>query len=323
VRALTLSLMVLLGACSAGTGVALAQQPAAQPGPSLTSRAAAVIDAASGALLYAHRPFDELPPASLTKMVTALVALERGSLEQRVEPRADYDVEPILIGIGAGDSLRLEDALYGLLLNSGNDAGVAIAESVGGGSVARFVGWMNELSRRLGLEHTRFLNPHGLDQPGHVSSAYDMAIVGRALMKQPVLARIVGERRRVVEGPPRWLFQTTNPLLGVYAGVDGVKTGYDTLAGRCLVATAVRDGRRAIAVVMNSDRHAAEAAALLDAAFADPSWGGPATAPGGPATPAGHPKPGAVRADLDGAAHGVPRSVFRALRGDAWSGRAG
>jgi serine-type D-Ala-D-Ala carboxypeptidase (penicillin-binding protein 5/6) len=243
--------------------------------------------------------------------VTALVALERGRPDLRVEPRQNYTVVPVIIGIGLGDSLRLEDALYGLLLNSGNDAALAVAESVGGGSIERFVGWMNQFARRLGLEQTHFLNPHGLDQPGHVSSAYDMAVIGRTVMRQPLLARIVGERRVVVEGPPRWLFQNTNPLLGVYPGVDGIKTGYDDLAGRCIVVTALRDGRRAITVVLNSDRYAADAATLLDQALADPTWG---VRSGGqsldrlasaalPAT-----RPGIVRADLDAAPGARPRS---------------
>jgi serine-type D-Ala-D-Ala carboxypeptidase (penicillin-binding protein 5/6) len=290
--------------------------PVDQQGPTVktAARAAVVIDDSTGAVLYGDRPFDELPPASLTKMVTALVALERGDLDQRVEPQGDYDVEPILIGIGVGDSLRLEDALYGLLLNSGNDAGSAIAESVGQGSIPRFVGWMNQFVRRLGLSHTHFLNPHGLDQSGHVSSAYDMAIIGRALMRQPILARIVGERRRVIEGPPRWLFQTTNPLLGSYPGADGIKTGYDTLAGRCLAATAVRDGRRAIAVVLNSDRYVRDTAALLDAAFEDFSG---LSQPDSSASARSVRVPvGVLRVDLDSVGAAEKRSVFRVLRGD-------
>lgn len=290
-------------------------QPIGPVEDQLDARAAALIDAESGAVLYADRPFDRLPPASLTKLVTALVAQERWSLDRRVEPRRDYAVEPIVIGIGSGDSLSLEDALYGLLLNSGNDAGMAIAESVGEGSIPRFVGWMNELARRLGLAETQFLNPHGLDQAGHVSSAYDMAIIGRAVMRDPVLSRIVGERRRVVEGPPRWLFQSTNRLLGSYPGADGVKTGYDTLAGPCLVGTAARDGRRAIAVVLNSSRPASDTAVLLDAAFADLSWGhGAPPQPDDPALAVRRPPVGALRADLDGGVDGAPRSVSRAVR---------
>jgi D-alanyl-D-alanine carboxypeptidase (penicillin-binding protein 5/6) len=290
--------------------VAHAQGRSGDVEPRIEARAAVLIDASTGAVLHARRPFDELPPASLTKMVTALVALERGRLDQRVEPTRAYDVVPVLIGIEPGDSLRLEDALYGLLLNSGNDAGMAIAESVGGGSIPRFVEWMNEFALRLGLSHTRFLNPHGLDEEGHVSSAYDMAVIGRAFMMQSVLARIAGERRRVVDGPPQWLFQTTNPLLGTYLGADGIKTGYEDRAGRCIAATAERDGRRAIAVVLNSNRYALDAGALLDAAFATPSWGPvPAESRAGR-----RPSPGMLRADLERPTIGAPDSIYRASR---------
>jgi D-alanyl-D-alanine carboxypeptidase len=147
-------------------------------------------------------------------MVTALVAVERASLDLVVRPTRPYDVVPVVIGLEPGDTLVMGDLLFGLLLNSGNDAAVAVAETVGDGSTERFVGWMNELAARLGLQHTHFRNPHGLDQDGHVSSAYDMAVIGRALMRQPTLAAVVGQGRHEVEGPPRWVFRSTrhNPL---------------------------------------------------------------------------------------------------------------
>jgi D-alanyl-D-alanine carboxypeptidase len=175
---------------------------------------------------------------------------------------------------------------------------------------------MNELAARLGLRNTRFKNPHGLDQDGHVSSAYDLAVIGRTLMRQPVLARIVGEARHEVEGPPRWVFRTRNPLLGTYDGVDGIKTGFDDNAGLCLVATAVRGDRRAIAVVMNSPHYGDDAASLLDYAFADGGWG-PARAvqtagtPGGAAATA---RLAMLRADLAFGGSGAPSSVARAGR---------
>lgn len=280
---------------------------------SVTARAVAAIDASSGALLYARRPFDALPPASLTKMVTALVALERAPLDHLVRATRVYDVVPTIIGIEPGDTLRLEDALYGLMLDSGNDAALAIAESVADGSVARFVGWMNELVRRLGLERTHFANPHGLDEPDHLSSAYDMAVIGRTLMRQPILARIVGEERRLIEGPPRWAFRNTNPILGIVPGADGIKTGYEDRAGRCLAATAVRDGRRVVAVVLNSEGTAKDAGTVLEAAFARADWGPREEASRKPAGGAPAPALAALRADLDGAPD-APRSAFRAAR---------
>ena len=284
-----------------------------EPLAAVSAWAVAAIDAATGALLYARRPFDELPPASLTKMVTALVALERATPEHLVRPTRDYDVEPTIIGIGLGDTLRLEDALYGLMLNSGNDVALAIAESVGDGSVARFVGWMNELARRLGLERTHFANPHGLDEPDHLSTAYEMAVIGRALMRHPVLARIVGEQRRVVEGPPLWAFRNTNPILGLVPGADGIKTGYEDRAGRCLAATAVRDGRRVVAVVLNSQGTARDAGAVLEAAFARADWGPRDARSARQPGVAPRPALAALRADLDGAPD-APPSTFRAAR---------
>lgn len=298
-----LTALVLMVALVRPVGAQAADEPA--PG----SRAAAAVDDATGAVLYARNADTPLPPASLTKMVTALVAVERASLDRPVRVTHPFDVVPVVIGLEPGDVLPLEEVLYGLLLNSGNDAALAIAETVGDGSVDRFVGWMNELVGRLGLTHSRFRNPHGLDQDGHVASAYDLAIIGRALLRQPVLARIVAQGRHEFAGPPRWVFRTTNPLLGVYVGVDGIKTGYDDLAGRCLVATAERDGRRAITVVLNSPAYAADAASLLDYAFSKPAWGSRSEAP--PAHPARE-RPAMLRADLDAAGPGAPRTLDRA-----------
>ena len=130
-----------------------------------------------------------------------------------------------MIGLDPGETLSLEHMLYGLMLNSGNDAALAIAETIGGGSIERFVALMNERAQAMGLKNTRFANPNGLDQAGHYSSARDMAEIARTLMAEPSLARIVGTRRFVVEGPPLYVFFNSNPLLGAYEGLDGVKTG--------------------------------------------------------------------------------------------------
>jgi D-alanyl-D-alanine carboxypeptidase (penicillin-binding protein 5/6) len=273
-----------------------------------------VVDADTGAVLFERNSREEYAPASLTKMVTALVAIERAPLDRIVRAGHSFEVVPVLIGLEPGDTLLLKDALSGLLIESGNDAALAIAETVADGSSERFVGWMNELVGRLGLKNTRFKNPHGLDQDGHVSSAYDMAVIGRTLMRQAVLARIVGEGRHVVEGPPRWVFRTRNPLLGVYPGVDGIKTGFDDMAGLCLVATAVRGDRRAVAVVMNSPRYGADAASLLDYAFEDGRWGpeGATRAPRPPGTSRGSARLAMLRADLTLRGDGAPSSVSRA-----------
>jgi serine-type D-Ala-D-Ala carboxypeptidase (penicillin-binding protein 5/6) len=176
---------LLAGAVTLALLTALFWQPASaqeRPAPASRSRAAIVIDAETGAVLYERNARTAFAPASLTKMVTALVAIERAPLDRIVRPTHPFDVIPVVIGLEPGDTLTLEDALYGLLLNSGNDAALAIAETAGDGSTEKFVGWMNDLARRLGLQHSHFKNPHGLDQDGHVASAYDMAIIGRALI---------------------------------------------------------------------------------------------------------------------------------------------
>jgi D-alanyl-D-alanine carboxypeptidase len=300
--------------CAVLASVLLAGPVAAEepPQPAPGARAAIVIDAATGAVLYERDSHVPLHPASLTKMVTALTAIERAPLDRIVRVSHPIDVTPVLIGLEPGDELPLEQALYGLLLNSGNDAALAIAESVGDGSVERFVGWMNELAGKLGLKDTHFVNPHGLDAEGHLSSAYDLAIIGRALMQQPVLARIVAQDRHDYDGQVHWAFKTRNPLLGVYDGVDGIKTGFDDLAGLCLVATATRDGRRAIAVVMHSNQYGADAASLLDYAFADHRWGSDQSSPA--RRPAVANRLAMLRADAQDEHGGGPISLMGALQ---------
>jgi D-alanyl-D-alanine carboxypeptidase len=119
----------------------------------------------------------------------------------------------------------------------------------------------------MGLVNTHFVNPHGLDQAGHYSSARDLAEIARAVMSDPTLSRIVSTRRYVVPGPPLYVFVNSNPLLGAYPGVDGVKTGFTDDAGRCYAGTFVRDGRRVITVVLNSPNIAADGQAMLETGF--------------------------------------------------------
>jgi len=230
--------------------------------------AAVVMDGASGHTLVSRNADARLAPASLTKMMTALVALDRASLSEPIVATERSRSEPSVIGLDPGDTLSLESMLYGLLLMSGNDAAQAIAESIGGGSIERFVGWMNERAATMGLKNTRFANPSGLDQAGHYSSARDMAEIARAVMAEPRLAQIVGTRRHVIEGPPLYVFTNSNPLLGSYPGLDGVKTGFTDDAGRCFAASVTRDGGRLITVVLNSPNIAGEAFTLLEAGFA-------------------------------------------------------
>lgn len=252
--------------------------------PSLLAHAAVLIDAGSGAVLFEKNSHQQLPPASLTKMVTALVAVERGELDEMVVATEHSMTEPSVIGMEIGDRLPLREALYGMLLNSGNDVALAIAESIGRGSIARYVGWMNGMVRSLGLVDSRFANPNGLDVSEHYSSAYDMAIIGRVLMRQPLLRTIVATPRHDFDGPPLWAFRNINTFLGRYPGAEGIKTGYETRAGRCLAASATRGGRELIAVVLNTTDYVGDSSTLLDYGFAQlarvpaPTETGPARA---------------------------------------------
>lgn len=229
--------------------------------------AAAVIDGGSGRVLLSSNADARLAPASLTKMMTALVAMDRAELGAPILATERSMTEPVVIGLDPGERMSLEDILYGLLLPSGNDAALAIAETLGGGSIEQFVARMNERAATLDLRNTHFVNPHGLDAPGHYSSARDLGETARALLNVPALARIVATERYPVGNPLLYLFLNSNPLLGFYDGADGVKTGYTDDAGRTFVASATRNGQRVIVVLLNSPDIRTEASRLLDVGF--------------------------------------------------------
>jgi D-alanyl-D-alanine carboxypeptidase len=172
-----------------------------------------------------------------------------------------------VMGLEPGMQLSLRDLLYGLLLVSGNDAAIAIADHVAGNTPA-FAAMMNVLAQTLGLSDTHFANPHGLDEAGHVSSSHDMALLGRALLEQPQLAAIVRTEhyQPAWDGPEVW---NGNELLDRYRGAVGVKIGYTEQAGQTIVAAAQRGGRTVIVSVLSAWDRYADASALLDWAFAN------------------------------------------------------
>lgn len=248
----------------------LAQAPTVPP--SVRSAATILVDATTGHTILGSNADARLAPASLTKMMTALVAVERAQLTDVIAATRRSLAEPTVIGLDPGDRLSLEDMLYGLLLASGNDAALAIAETVGAGSIERFVGWMNERAQQMGLLNTHFVNPTGLDEALHYSSARDLAQIGRVLMQQPTLAQVVGTARYTVSGPQLYLFRNTNPLLGAESGIEGIKTGFTDDAGRCLAVSITRDGHRLVAVVLNSPDPEVETRAIVDAGFSRTRW---------------------------------------------------
>ena len=231
---------------------------------------AVILDGDSGAILYGKNAHVSMAPASLTKILTAIVAIERGKAQDRV--RIDVDSRTMydntVMGLTPGETVSLEALLYGLMLPSGNDAALAIARHLAG-SDARFTELMNDKVRALGLEHSSFRNPHGWDEDGHVSSAYDLAMMARHGMQDPLFYSLSASRAWEGEGYSLW---NLNRLLGQYPGADGVKVGYTDNAGRCLVASATRNGRRVFVTVMRSNDPTGESRMLLDYAFQNFRW---------------------------------------------------
>ncbi|MBX7111670.1 MAG: SH3 domain-containing protein [Dehalococcoidia bacterium] len=236
--------------------------------PAIAAKTALVLDGASGKTLFdkdAHLP---LPPASLTKMVTAILAIEQGDLDAWV--KTDVDSRQMagssLMGLLPGDCFQLRDLVYGLLLPSGNDAALAIARHIAGSDDA-FVDQMNAFLTRLGLKDSHFVNPHGLDAAGHVMSAYDLAQVAKYGMSLPVFARVVSTPQWTAKGSRTINLPNVNGFLSSYPGADGVKTGFTDAAGRTLVASATKNGRRIFVVLLNDDGRYDDAAKLMDWAF--------------------------------------------------------
>jgi D-alanyl-D-alanine carboxypeptidase (penicillin-binding protein 5/6) len=256
------------GAC-ASAGTEPAYVGSAGPGD-ITGKAAVVVEEPCGALLYDYNSHERRAPASLTKIDTALVALERADLSEMVDVDVDgaelaATTESTVMGLKPGQQLSMRDLLYGLLLPSGNDAAIAIAEHVAG-SESAFVDLMNDKVRQLGLEDTHFASPHGLDDPDTYTSAFDIAMLGRELMRQPDLATIVRTRvyQPAWDGPPVW---NGNRLLSLYPDSVGVKIGFTDDAGGTIVAAAERDGRVLIASVLGSAGIYQDAITLLEWAF--------------------------------------------------------
>jgi D-alanyl-D-alanine carboxypeptidase (penicillin-binding protein 5/6) len=220
--------------------LALAAPALAAP-PRVTARAVLVHNATTGEVLYRYHARDRVPVASITKLMTALVTLERARLDDVVvvAPEA-VGIEGSSVGLRAGEPLQVRDLLKAILIQSANDAAWALAYHVGGGSVDRFVELMNRRARALGLADTHFVRPDGLDAPGHVSSARDATRLARVAMRRPPLREIIAMRTATIAGGRT--LTTWNDLLGVVPGLFGVKTGHTSEAGWSQVA-AVRARR--------------------------------------------------------------------------------
>jgi D-alanyl-D-alanine carboxypeptidase (penicillin-binding protein 5/6) len=227
----------------------------------------------TGRVLWRRNPTRVLPIASLTKMMTALLVAELVPRGGRVRITAE-SLRYRGSGVGLlprGRLIDVETMLHGLLLVSGNDAAIALAQRAADGSVRRFVGLMNQRARAMGLACTRFSTPSGIRDAGNHSCAGDLAALARAVLRTPRLARIVRRRSAVLRFPTKGgklYLHNTNPLLrGRYRGATGVKTGYTVAAGRCLVATARRGTRRLGVVLLDARDPGRQARRLLDRGF--------------------------------------------------------
>ena len=235
-------------------------------------QAAYLVDVDSRTVLWARDPDTSRAPASLTKLMTAMVAVDdAGSLDKvvTVDPGATQ-IEPSLMGVTAGEQLTVRDLLYGLFLDSGNDAAEALARGIVPRD--RFIRQMNQKAASIGLTETHYVNPSGLDAPGHGMSAHDIAHLAAYLDRYyPQLAQIAATKEITIPATAThkaFPMQNLNRMLWSYPGITGLKTGLTDNAGGCWLATATRNGRHLIAVVLNATGHSADdAAALLDYGF--------------------------------------------------------
>ena len=247
-RRLLCVVVVLLAA----TASAQAAAPSEGAAPVPNASAFYIVNASNGEVLASHDAQVELPIASLTKLMTVLVALQHLKLDDEViVTRSAARVGEERIPLVAGQRITVRDLLKGALIQSANNAADALAAAASGGDIPLFVSWMNERARAIGLHHTHFERPDGLDVPGHVSSARDVAVLAQVAMHSPVVRSLVRERSDTIEGG-RVVVHTWDDLLGVVPGLIGVKTGHTGDAGWCQVAAVRRQGYTIYAVILGS-----------------------------------------------------------------------
>jgi len=251
------------------------------PAPPVIATSAYLLDADTGATLYAHNPFLHLPMLSTTKLMTAVIAVEHGNPDQKITitPAIDHDISQLsadssLFGIKKGETYTLREMLYGLLLASGNDAAIAIADTISG-NVPNFVALMNQKAQQIGLFDTHYMNPHGLLQTRHFSSAHDLAILGKYTMNIPLIHQITGTQQYHIPAggkhPERYLLNG-NQFLWWYPGVDGGKPGWDGASDFVQVVSVTRNHHHLIGVVMNTHDWWTDMRDLMNWGFDNFQW---------------------------------------------------
>lgn len=217
--------------------------------PQVNCSACILMDYYSGRVMYEKNSQKRMPMASTTKIMTAMIAIENCDLDEEViVSKRAAAVGGSELKLKAGSKYKLRELLNGLLVRSGNDCAIAIAEKIGG-DVEGFLNLMNRKAKSLGAKNTFFKSPHGLDIPGHYSTAYDLAIMARYALSNKLFSSIVSSKSAWF---PTGILNNTNELLTMYPWADGVKTGYTGLAGRCLVASATKNNWKLISVVLNA-----------------------------------------------------------------------
>ena len=234
------------------------------PAGAISARKAILMDGETGRVLYEKQADEKSLIASTTKIMTALIVCEQCNVLDRMRiPKEAVGIEGSSIYLQEGEVLTLQELLYGMMLHSGNDAATALAIYCGG-TVEGFAAMMNDKARILKLNGTHFVNPHGLDAPDHYSTARDLAVLAQYAMENPIFAKTVSAKTVTVG---QRIFTNHNKLLWRVEGADGVKTGYTKAAGRILVSSAQRDGRRLIAVTIEDGNDWADHAALYEQGF--------------------------------------------------------
>ena len=236
--------------------------PAVAEALEVSATAAVLMDADMGQVLYEKNGDRQMLIASTTKIMTALVVLEHAAPDDVITVTPDHMAEGSSMYLRAGETVRVEELLYGLLLCSGNDAALALTECAGG--LTPFVALMNEKAAALGMAHTSFANPNGLDADGHYSTARDMAVLAAAAVENPTFRRICSSRSVTIG---QRTMENNNRLLRQVEGCVGLKTGYTQAAGRTLVSCTERDGCRLVAVTLQDGNDWADHAALYDYGF--------------------------------------------------------
>lgn len=225
-----------------------------QKEPVLNARAAVIYDRKTKEIIWGKNENEKKAMASTTKIMTAIVVLEKGNLSDVVTiSKKAANTGGSRLKINTNDKISVLDLLYGLMLRSGNDAAVALAEYVGG-SIEGFAKLMNKKAIEIGLKNTHFVTPHGLDNIEHYTTAYELAVLTDYAMQNEKFSKIVNTKNTTISinGVTRNIYNT-NELLGTINGVNGVKTGFTNNAGRCLVTSCTRNGNQIITVVLGCD----------------------------------------------------------------------